>query len=424
MQKLTKNTLRLVGVTIAVGICSGLGGMLLALLLHYIQHIAFGYSLGQVISPESFLEGVEQSSPLRRVIALTICGIIAGCGWYLLYRFGKPIISIKTALGKGLPIMPFFSTMIHALLQIITVALGSPLGREVAPREVGALFASNIARNAGCSPEYIRIFVACGAGAGLAAVYNVPIGGALFVLEVLLQSFSWQILIPAFSTSLIAVLVAWMGLGNHPQYILSELRFETNLLLWSVVAGAIMGFVAHFFIRLAESARQNSARHWQLIVFCLINFIGIGVLAIYFPALLGNGRSPAQLEFDGNLALHLSVILFLLRTGIVWSSLRAGACGGLLTPSLANGALLGAILGYFWSHFFPDNTFNTYALVGAAAFLAAAQKMPLTAVVLLVEFTRMPANFLMPVCLAVIASVSVFGFMGNKRLAQKEQKLP
>jgi H+/Cl- antiporter ClcA len=86
--------------------------------------------------------------------------------------------------------MPAGTTTIHALLQIVTVALG-PLGREVAPREMGALGAGMVARKLGLLADETRTLVACGAGAGLAAVYNVPLAGALFSLEVML-SFSWE----------------------------------------------------------------------------------------------------------------------------------------------------------------------------------------------------------------------------------------
>ncbi|BCA95075.1 hypothetical protein TUM19329_14360 [Legionella antarctica] len=120
--------------------------MLLGLLLHYVQHIAYGYSLNEIISSESFLAGVLASSPERRVIVLMSCGLIAGLGWWALYRFGKPLVSITDAvlLQKK---MPVGTTIIHALLQIVTIGLGSPLGREVAPREVGQYFPFGWLRN-------------------------------------------------------------------------------------------------------------------------------------------------------------------------------------------------------------------------------------------------------------------------------------
>src|ERR1700692_4813176 len=79
-------------VIILVGAAAGLGGMLLALLLHQIQHTAYGYDLGAIVTPESFLQGVTAASPTHRVIALTLCGAVAGIGWWALYRFGRSLV--------------------------------------------------------------------------------------------------------------------------------------------------------------------------------------------------------------------------------------------------------------------------------------------------------------------------------------------
>jgi H+/Cl- antiporter ClcA len=399
-------------VTIAVGISSGFLGMFLALLLHYIQHIAYGYSPLHIISNESFLEGVSASSAERRICILIICGLIAGLGWAALYRFGKPLVSIAEAI-KTQKTMPMLATSLHALLQIVTIALGSPLGREVAPREISSVFATWIATKSGLTSDETRIMLACGAGAGLAAVYNVPLGGAVFVLEVLLCTFSWSIVLPALTTSAIAVVVSWWGLGNSPLYHIPDLKLSYSLVTWSIVTGPVFGITAFWFIKIANAQRKKASHQWGMILSCLINFTVIGVLAVYFPALLGNGKSPAQLEFASTVGLGLSAVLLLLRSLIVWSSLRVGAQGGLLTPSLANGALIGALLGGFWNMFWPTLSFEAFAVIGAAAFLGAAQKMPVTALILIFELTRIDLSFLIPIMLALAGSISMFHLINN-----------
>jgi len=178
-------------------------------------------------------------------IALCACGTIAGIGWWTLYRFGAPLVSIRKATEERGPRMPFLTTIAHDLLQIVTVGLGSPLGREVAPREVGAVLARWLSEHAGLSPESSRIMIACGAGAGLAAIYNVPFGGTLFTLEVLLGTFNWAALIPALATSVIATVVAWLGLGNTAQYALPSLSISPSLVLWSIATGPVFGFGAY-----------------------------------------------------------------------------------------------------------------------------------------------------------------------------------
>lgn len=90
------------------------------------------------MGPQSFLDGVSGAPPWRRVAALALCGLVAGVGWWALRRHGRPLVGISRAIEPGGPAMPPAATVIHTLLQIVTVGLGSPLGREVAPREIAA----------------------------------------------------------------------------------------------------------------------------------------------------------------------------------------------------------------------------------------------------------------------------------------------
>lgn len=397
-----------------VGIGSGLGGMSLSLLLHYIQHVAYGYSTTLIISDQSFLEGVRAASAERRVFVLTLCGFIAGLGWWGLYRYEKPI-SIQEAIASKKPHMPIFTTIANALLQIITIALGSPLGREVAPREIGALFACWLSQKTKLSLQDTRIMIACGAGAGLATAYNVPLGGAMFTLEVLLCTFQWSALLPALATAGIAVVVSWIGLGNEPTYQLPSFDLSHSLVTWSILVGPIFGYSAYYFQKITSHARKMAKNNWQLPVLCLLNFIIIGFLAIYFPALLGNGKSPTQLEFNHTTSIELAAVLLVLRILITYGSLRAGAKGGLLTPSLANGALFGVILGGFWSMVWHAAPLGAFAVIGATAFLAAAQTMPITAIILMFEFTRIHLNFMIPLIFTVAGAVGTCNLCQNKR---------
>ncbi len=395
----------LAAVTVLTGLGAGLGGMLLARMLHFIQHVAYGYSLDAVISRESFLQGVTGAPPGQRVVALVVCGLVAGIGWWAVFRWGRPLVSIRKAIGSADPRMPMLTTIVHAVLQIVTVALGSPLGREVAPREIGAVFAGWLARRAGLSVREQQIMVACGAGAGLAAVYNVPLGGAVFVLEVLLGTFSLNVVIPVVATSVIAALVAWIGLGDESQYTVQHYTISAALVTWSILAGPIFGVAAYWFTRLMSAARARAPKDWRLIAWCLGVFVIIGLLAIPFPQLLGNGKGPSQLGFDNELSFRLTATLLVLKLLALTGSLRAGAEGGLLTPGLTMGALLATMMGVAWNLIWPGTPLGAFAIVGAGAFLASSMKMPITAIALIVEFTRVDHDFLVPILFAVAGSI-------------------
>ncbi|WP_233436889.1 chloride channel protein [Legionella adelaidensis] len=402
-----------------LGVIVGLIGIVLTYVLHAVQHLAYGYSIHQMISNETFLQGVLNASPLRRLCVLALCGIIASLGWWLLARFASPIVSVAEAVKTRT--MPVITTIVHAFLQIITIALGSPLGREAAPREMGALAAIQWEKKIGLSNKQTKILLACAAGGGLAAVYNVPLSGATYVLEVLLLTLSWEAVIPALVISTIAVVVSWIGLGNKPLYYFSTYHINYSLIIWSILTGPFFGAVAYFFIKATTEARKNAPQDKRLLIYPILNFLCIGFLAILFPALLGNGKSPVQLEFDDELTLTLSLILFVLRMIITWSSLRSGSKGGLLTPCLANGALMGVVLGGLWNFLSESNSLNAYALIGSTAFLAAAQKMPITAILLIFELTHIKFSFLVPLLFAVTGSATSFYFL-NFYFEKKKKK--
>jgi len=379
--------IRLIAVVLT-GILAGLSGMVLALILHAIQHLAFGYSYGQIVGSVSFLQGVTESSWPRRIVAIVAGGAVAGFGWWLLGRYGR---------RRG-----FFSagtTTIHALLQIVTVALGSPLGREVAPREMGALGAGMVERKLRLLEDETRTLIACGAGAGLAAVYNVPLAGALFSLEVMLLSFSWEKTLAAIMTSAIAAWTATLGLGDESQYHFVSSALPHTFLWWAILAGPILGTGAWLFRKATSAARSRVRSNWLMPVFCLLGFSLLAILSLYFPELPGNGKGPMQLALSDGLPLSMVAVLLVLKMVVILAVLRGGAEGGLLTPGLAVGGLVSLLLCALWQLGFPGGDKSSFAVVGAAAFLAASMQMPLTAVALVMEFTHMDHSYLAPALL-------------------------
>ncbi|MFV7496138.1 chloride channel protein [Klebsiella michiganensis] len=394
-----KNYLTHLIAVVLTGLLAGLSGMVLALILHAIQHLAFGYSPGQIVSAESFLQGVTDSSWPRRFSAIVAGGAIAGFGWWLLGRYGQKRVSIASAVANPSVAMPAGTTTIHALLQIVTVALGSPLGREVAPREMGALGAGMVARKLGLMADETRTLVACGAGAGLAAVYNVPLAGALFSLEVMLLSFSWEKTLAAIITSAIAAWTATLGLGEESQYHFTSDILPHSFLWWAIIAGPILGAGAWLFRKATSTARSGVRSNWQMPVFCLLAFSLLAVLSLYFPQLPGNGKGPMQLALSDDLGFPGAAMLLALKMVVILAVLRGGAEGGLLTPGLAVGGLTSLLLCMLWQQLLPGGDYGSFALVGAAAFLAASMQMPLTAVALVMEFTHMDHSYLAPTLL-------------------------
>ena len=390
---------------LAAGVAGGLAGILLIGLLRLVQHLAYGYGGDHLISPVSFLQGVTAASPLRRWLVMLCCGVVAGAGWWALRRFGRPLVGISRTLTEGGAELPAGSTLVHALLQVVTVALGSPLGREVAPREVAAVATQAVADRLALAADERRLVVACAAGAGLAAVYNVPLGGALFVLESLLLSFSWRGALSALASSAIAAALAERVLGHGWQYHIPVWSSTHGLLWWSLLVGPLLGVAAAGFDRLTDWARHRAPTDGRILPWSLGVFGVIGLCGMIYPQVLGNGRGPVAESFGACIGLQLAVTLLLLKLFAVGAALRAGAGGGLLTPSLAIGALAGLVLGQLWNIVSSVPTAaGAFALVGGCAFLAASRKMPITALVLSLEFTHVGYDFLVPMMVAVVGA--------------------
>ena len=133
----------------------------------------------------------------------------------------------------------------------------------------------------------------------------------------------------------------------------------------------------------------------------------LGAVSIAFPQLLGNGRDVAELAFTGQVAPLLLLALLLLKPAASLLCLGSGAPGGLFTPSLALGALLGGVLGYPWSLLWPGVPPGLFAVLGAAAVLAATTQGPISTVVLMIELTGQARSFILPLLLIVAIATLV-----------------
>ncbi len=379
---------------LAAGVASGLGGACLVLLLHVVQHGAFGYDSG------SFLAGSEHASGARRVAALAVGGALAGASWWWLRRGGsRP--SVASAVRGDADALPFWGSLGEACVQIASVGAGASLGREGAPRLVGASFAARVAAGFGLDAGQSRLLIACGAGAGLGAVYDVPFGGALFTAEVLLTSLHPRVLGPAVLASVAATVVAWPVVGRSATYAVGRLHATGGVLVWALLAGPVLGVAAALFTRVMTAARDRAPHGWVLALTVPLAFTAVGVVSMAYPQILGNGKGPAQLAFQGRLPVALLCALLVLKPVATAVCLRGGAAGGLLTPAVAVGALLGAGGGAVWDTVAPGGQPQLYAVIGAGAVLAATLDAPLTGTVLMVEFTHASLVALAPLILAV-----------------------
>jgi CIC family chloride channel protein len=394
-------------IVVVLGVVTGFGASALVGILHLVEHLAFGYRSGP------FLDGVAAAASWRRVVALVVAAVIVAVGVYVLGRMpvggGIEVSESVWLRGGRMAVIP---SVARAVLSIVTVGLGVSLGREGAPQLVGAASASWLSDWGGLPTWQRRLLVASGAGAGFAAVYNVPLGGALFALEVLLGTLSLPLVLPALATSVIATVVAWIALGTGPTYRLPSYAVHPQQLAWAALAGPIIGAVAIWWVRVIAWAGTHRPQGRGRYIAPFVVFPILGLVSIRYPELLGNGKGVVQLAAVGSISFGLLWVLLILKPLATAACLWTGSPGGLFTPTLTVGALLAGILGYGWLHLFPGARIGSYAIIGGGAFLAASMQGPLSGVVLVLELTRSFDSLMAPTLLAVVEATVIARRLG------------
>lgn len=407
-------TRRFAVATLFTGVIAGLVGLACIHLLHWIQALAWDMHSG------TLLEAVSAVSPARRVLILSFGGILGAASWFFLFRRSRAITSVSAAVG-GTPMPPLRATW-HALTQVLIVGLGASVGREVAPREMAAAFSAAAADRLKLTPEDRRIIVACGAGAGLAAVYSIPISGAIYTLEILLVSRSRRAVAAAFCTSAIAVLISTGFTRPTPFYSVPTLTPSLSLTVFAAFVGPLLGAAGWAFKQAVARVGAARPRDWRLLASLPTASFLVGVIAVWVPSVLGNGQASAQTQFDAVWAtgagLGIAALVLAAKTVTTFLTIRAGGWGGILTPAVALGAGIGAVIGLPWAAAWPGSQVAAFAFIGAAAFLGASMNAPFTGLILVIEFTAQGPTILVPATLAVGGATAATAWLSRRSLSR------
>ena len=382
------------------GIGAGIGAAVLTRLLQLVQHLVWP-------GPD-LLDAAARAGAWRHVYVLLAAGLLTGAGQIVLRRLTSGNgIDITEAISRFAGRLPARRTLGSAVLSVLLVGMGASLGREGAPKQAGAVIANALSDRARLSDEQRKLLVACGAGAGMAAAYGVPLGGALFAVEVLRGVLALRLVLPALLASAIATAVSWLALPNAPTYLVPAYATSPSIVVWSLLAGPIAGLASVGYVWLIAWADRNKPKGWRRLVAPVFALGLLGIVSIEFPQLLGNGKDIAQLAFTNDVTPILLLTLLILKPAATVMCLGSGVPGGLFTPSLALGALLGGVLGHAWGWLWPGVPPGLFAVVGAAAVLAATTHGPVSAVLLTMELTGRDRSFILPLLLAVVTATVV-----------------
>ncbi len=344
------------------------------------------------------------------IVALPLFGMVGGgLAGILIQRLapeasGSGIPQVKAALAY-LP-MPLTGRISFVKLTstILTLGAGLTLGRQGPTVQLGAAIASQVSNWFPTSPDHRRQLLAAGAAAGLAAGFNAPIAGVLFVIEELLQDVSGLTLGTAIVASFVGAVVSrqlggqeftfspsWMSI--NPYFNVVEIPF---FLLLGVLAG-VLGVV---FIRgILQSLKIYKRLHLSLPGKIAIAGLVSGLLVAMLPEALRDNASLQEVWRTSEFPWHLILLIFAVKFGLTLVAVGSGAPGGLFAPSLILGSMLGYLVCFLaqflnhWLHL-PIGTqvgagfAVTFALAGMGAFFSAVTRGPMTAIVIVFEMTQ------------------------------------
>ncbi len=368
----------------------------------------------------------------------------------LVYRFareagGHGVPQVLDAIVRKGGKIPARIGLVKVIASICTVGTGGSAGAEGPIVQIGAVTGSVIARKIGVPRRHIGTLVGCGAAAGISSIFNAPIAGVFFALEILLRDFSLKTFTPIVIASVFATAMTQVLLGDNnaifatelPNYVFSVLELPSYIVLGFLCALGAWSFT--MVLERGEDVFENMRLHPVLKP--VLGALMLGALGIFgmwafakmpgneilgeahssVPAFFGNGYAVIRQLLDPTSyemgpiawgawgAMGVLGILVVAKIFATTFTLASGGSGGIFAPGLFTGAAIGGTFGILLSKLgliADGSSPASYALVGMAAVIAGTTFAPMTAILILFEITREP-HVLAPIMLAAIVSTAV-----------------
>jgi chloride channel protein, CIC family len=385
-----------------VGICGALASVAFRESIRLLELVFTGQATGLV-------NGAEKLVWWHRAFVPVVGGALAG---WVLYILGSRFISLKVAdymeavlVGDGR--ISLRGTLLRSASSLLTIGSGGSIGREGSMVQLSAMIASRLGLLARAPVPRLRLLVACGGAAGIAAAYNAPISGALFVSEIVLGSLAMDTFGPLVVASVISDATIHRFLGYGPVFNVPHVQFVSNWELgFYIVLGVLLGHLAPPFLGLIDFTKGRFVRlgvplYWQL----ALGGIFVGAISIYVPQVWGNGYSVIGNILGGNLVGLWLLTILVAKVLATSATVGSGAVGGVLTPTLFIGSAVGALVGGVLHHLMPTivSVPAAYALIGMGGFLSATTLAPLTSILMIFEMTG-DYEIVLPLMLACVTS--------------------
>lgn len=395
----------LIALACGVGAVTGCGAIIFAELIKLVQWVA----IGSMELPLYVLPNLEW---WRILLVPAIGGLLVAPLVVLASReargHGVPEV-IESILFRGGKIHPQVA-FIKALSSALTIGTGGSVGREGPIVQIGAALGSALGQLLRVSPNRLPTLAGCGAAGGIAAVFNAPIAGAFFALEVLMGNFAMPAFGPVVLSSIVATVVSRAYFGDHPAFVVPG---YTLLNVWELpfylLLGAACGLGSLIFMFVLDTME-----HWfsklpipQLLKPAAGGLV-LGSIILVVPNVYGIGYATMDLILRGGYTWWWLLLLLPTKMFATSLTLASGGAGGLFLPILYLGTVTGGLFGLGADALLPGSIApsGAYAVVGMGAFLAGAVHCPITAFLLLFEMTG-DYHIILPLMLSCSVSTLV-----------------
>jgi chloride channel protein, CIC family len=356
---------------------------------------------------------------------------------------GVPEVMDAVYYDKGMirPLVAVFKSLASALC----IGSGGSVGREGPIAQIGSAFGSTMGQILSMTAKQRITLIAAGAGGGIAATFNTPIGGILFAVELLLQEVSVATLVPVAVTTVTATYVGQLFFGVHPSFVIPALQqpyfhpLDPWLLVPYATLGLLMGLASTVFIHslyLTEDFFEKRTVNNPYLRHA-VGMLAVGGLMYSLISTTGHyyiegvGYSTIQDILTGDIsAVHILVLLFFLKLLATSLTLGSGGSGGIFSPSLFLGATAGGAFGIVLHHVFPNAPISpaAFAVAGMAGMVGGATGAAMTAIVMIFEMT-LDYSVIMPMTITVALSYGTRTLLTREsvytmKLARRDHHIP
>jgi CIC family chloride channel protein len=360
--------------------------------------------------------------------------------WLLNERPSHGVTDIIYSISKGSANLPPIKMISRLLTSVVTTGFGGSVGIEAPISVTGSAFGSNLGKSMRLNYKSRSLLIGCGSSAAIAAMFNSPIAGVIFAIEVILVEVNITSFIPLLIASVSGALMAGVFLGNDTLFFFNltdEFRLPDVPLFMGL--GVTCGLISLYFIRINFAVEELAAKVNNVYLKAIFGGLALGLIIFIFPPIFGEGynsikfllegQMPALFnasffasEIDNTLIIPIFLICIILLKPLATAlTISAGGGGGVFAPSLFVGGITGYTFAFIYNLINPNSpiSLSNFTLVGMCGIMSAVLHAPLTAIFLIAEITSGYGLFIPLMLVSAIAYSTIYYFERNSIYTKK-----